>query len=190
MAAANFTDAVRQGIVPASWIAVDGNRTYIACDVSLGAVESYYQCAERLGHTRGGNCAADKSVANVSGVCHCSAFAGWVKTCAEARCTYGTVDGCAVVIPELYLNVVLLGCSLLLVTGIFLYALSTVWQGRAACGRDVMSTTLAWATLTALSSLLWFGTSFVSGVISRTAEPMVRDGGRESVCFVFHPQTF
>ena len=99
-AAANWTAGQLQGLVPANWTvtAVSPNRTYpqtlitgITCDLGAGAIAAFYQCAERLGHTRGW-CHASEKI-NGTTVCACSAFAGWDDSCNEARCTYGSPGG-------------------------------------------------------------------------------------------------
>ena len=114
-AAANWTAGQLQGLVPANWTvtAVSPNRTYypqtlitgITCDRS-DAIAAFYQCAERLGHTRG------RCVGEINGttVCACSPYAGWDDNCNEARCTYGSVSGCATPNGHYTLNAVF--CSI------------------------------------------------------------------------------
>ena len=131
-AATNWTAGQQQGLIPANWTVTDGNITGIACDKSAGATTSYYECADRLGHNRG-VCRTEPDLFNGTTVCACWAFGGWDYSCAEARCTYGTVSGCATRIPtHYYLNAVCLSLSMLVVTLTLVYAFSTVWKGRKA----------------------------------------------------------
>ena len=193
-AAANWTAGQLQGLVPANWTvtAVSPIRTYpqtlltgITCDRSAGAIAAFYQCAERLGHTRGWCYASEKI--NGTTVCACSGFSGWDNSCNEARCTYGSVSGCATPSPYYTMNVVFCSIALVLVTFTLAYALSTVWKGRAMCSRNVTNTTLAWLTLTSVCLFGWYGSIFVSNVVMRSAEPMVRPAARETLLCMCPP---
>ena len=156
-----------------NWTVSDGNNTGIKCDPSAGNVGAFYQCAYRLGHKRG-TCAATEKI-NGTVVCSCSAFAGWDYSSNSANATYGTVAGCASRVPTNYnLNAVLCVSSLLVVTFTLLYALTTIWKGRAMCSRSVTNTTLAWSALASLSLFLWFGTVMVSNIVLSSGEFMVR----------------
>ena len=177
-AAANWTVGQLQGLIPANWTvtAVSSNRTSpqtlitaITCDRSAGIAAAFYQCAERLGHTRG-ECWGE---INGTTVCSCSGFSGW-DSCNEARCTYGSVSGCATPSPYYTMNVVFCSIALVLVTFTLAYALSTVWKGRAMCSRNVTNTTLAWLTLKCVSLFGWYGSVFVGYVVMRSAELPVR----------------
>ena len=170
-AATNWTAGQQQGLVPANWTVTDGNITGIACNAAAGAVDSFYECRDRLGHDRG----MCYGIINGSDVCSCFAFGGWDYTCNEATCTYGTVSGCATRVPtHYYLNAVCLTLSAFIVTSTLVFALSTIWKGRAMCSRNVTSTTLAWITLAALSLWVWYVTMFVSFVVLSSRELAVR----------------
>ena len=177
-AATNWTAGQQQGLVPANWTVTDGNITGIACNAAAGAIASFYECRDRLGHDRG----MCFGTINGSAVCSCVAFSGWDFSCDEARCTYGTVSGCATRIPtHYYLNAVCLALAVVFVTCTFLFALSTIWKGRAVCSRNVTSTTLAWLTLSALSLWVWYVSSFVSYIVLSSRELTVRTSVPESV---------
>ena len=92
-AAANWTQGQLHNLVPTSWTVTDGNITGIRCDFTKGAIASYYECAQRLGHNRG-RCYGYEKI-NGTTVCTCSSSAAWDFSCKEARCIYGTVSGCA-----------------------------------------------------------------------------------------------
>ena len=171
--AANWTVGQQQGLIPANWTVTDGNVTGIACDKGAGAITSYYECADRLGHNRG-VCRTEPDLFNGTTVCACWAFGGWDYSCAEARCTYGTVSGCATRIPtHYYLNAVCLSLSMLVVTLTLVYAFSTVWKGRKACSRNVTSTTLAWIVLAALSLWGWYVSYFIANIVLSSRELVV-----------------
>ena len=168
--AANWTAGQQQGLIPANWTVTDGNITAIKCHPAAGALAAFYECSARLGHDRG----ICYGTVNESNVCSCSSFSGWDYSCNEARCTYGTVSGCATRIPIYYLNAVCLSLSSGLVTFTLFYALSTVWKGRATCSRNVTSTTLAWLTCAALSLWVWYVTLFIANIVLTSKELMVR----------------
>ena len=149
--------------IPANWTVTDGNITGIRCDSAAGDTVAWYQCAERLGHSRA-SCFGAKI--NGTTVCACAAFAGWDNTCHEARCTYGAETGCTARDPNFYLNAVLCSANML----------STIWKGRAMCSRSITNTTLGWVSLAALCLWLWFGAVFLSNVVLQSNEPMVRAG--------------
>jgi hypothetical protein len=178
-AAANWTAGQLQGLVPANWTvtAVSPIRTYpqtlltgITCDLGAGNIAAFYQCAERLGHTRG----ICYGAINGTAVCACSSFSGWDNSCNEARCTYGSVSGCAAPSPHYTMNAVFCSIALFLVTFTLIYALSTVWKGRTMCSRNVTNTTLASLTLMSVCAFGWYGSVFLSNVVMMSAEPMVR----------------
>ena len=163
--------------IPANWTVTDGNITGIRCDKAAGDIGAWYQCAERLGHSRA-SCFGDDKITGTT-VCACAAFAGWDNTCHEARCTYGAETGCTARDPDFYLNAVLCSTSMLVVTSTLIYALSTIWKGRAMCSRSITNTTLGWVSLASLCQWLWCGTVFLSNIVLQSNEPMVR-GGRIS----------
>ena len=169
--AANWTMA--QPHVPTAWTVTDGNVTGIACDLSAGAIASYYQCESRLGHNRA-VCEGQVQI-NGTDVCTCEVYNGWNGSCIDASCTYGTVDGCSTrMMPAVYnLNLALCSVAMLVVTFALGYALFVVWKGRAMCSRNVTSTTLLWLVLATISLFLWIGTNLIS-TINRTWELMVR----------------
>ena len=172
-AATNWTMGLAQNIIPVNWTVSDGNNTGIKCDPSAGNIASFYQCAERLGHKRA-LCEPSQMI-NGTVVCSCSAFAGWDYSSNSANATYGTVAGCASRVPTNYnLNAVLCVSSSLVVTFPLVYALTTIWKGRAMCSRSVTNTTLAWSALASLSLFLWFGTVMVSNIVLSSGEFMVR----------------
>ena len=158
--------------IPANWTVTDGNITGIRCDKAAGDNVAWYQCAERLGHSRA-SCFGDKI--NGTTVCACSAFSGWDGTCIEARCAYGAATGCAAQNPNFYLNAVLCSANMLVVTFTLVYALSTIWKGRAMCSRSITNTTLGWVSLAAFCLWMWFGAVFLSNVVLQSDEPMVRN---------------
>ena len=173
-AAANWTQGQLDNLVPASWTVTDGNKdiTGIRCDFTKGAIASYYECAQRLGHNRA-RCYGDMKI-NGTTVCTCTSYSGWTTSCDEARCTYGTISGCATRDPTVYyLNAVLCSINLIIVTFTLMYALSTVWKGRAMCSRNVTNTTLAWLSLAALSLWLYFGSIFLANIVLSSDELMV-----------------
>ena len=172
-AAANWTTGLSQGLIPANWTVSDGNNTGIKCDPSAGNVGAFYQCAERLGHKRA-TCAAGEKI-NGTFVCSCSGFAGWDYSSSSANATYGTVAGCASRNQINYnLNAVLCVSNMLFLTFTLLYALATIWKGRAMCSRSVTNTTLAWVTLASLSNLMWFGSVMLANIVLMSDELMVR----------------
>ena len=201
-AAANWTVGQLQGLIPANWTvtAVSPIRTYpqtlltgITCDRSAGIAAAFYQCAERLGHTRG-ECWGE---INGTTVCSCSGFSGWDDSCNEARCTYGSVSGCATPNGHYTLNAVFCSITVVLATFTLIYALSTVWKGRAMCSRNVTNTTLAWLTLKSVSLFGWYGSVFLSNVVMLSSEPMVRSATRRlyrDICTLYvvypHPCMF
>ena len=161
-----------QNIIPANWTVIDGNNTGIKCDPSAGNIASFYQCAERLGHKRA-LCEPSQMI-NGTFVCSCAAFAGWDVSSSSANATYGTVAGCASHVPTNYnLNAVLCVSNMLVVTFTLLYALTTIWKGRAMCSRSVTNTTLAWVTLASLSNFMWFGSVMMSNIVLMSDEIMV-----------------
>ena len=173
-AATNWTAGQQQGLIPANWTVTDGNITGIACNAAAGAINSFYECRDRLGHDRG-MCYGNTGTINGSAVCSCYAFGGWDYTCNEARCTYGIVSGCATRIPtHYYLNAVCLSLAVVFVTFTLFFALSTIWKGRAMCSRNVTSTTLAWITLSVFSLWVWYVSTFVSIVVLTSRELVVR----------------
>ena len=168
--AANWTAGQLQGLVPAIWTVTDGNITGIKCNVDAGASTSFNECRDRLGHDRG-QC---YGTLNGSSICTCSSFSGWDYSCNEARCTYGTVSGCATRIPvHYYMSAVCLTLAAILVTTTLVYALSTVWKGRAVCSRSVTSTTLAWLTFAALSLWVRHVAMFIAYVVLSSSEVSV-----------------
>ena len=167
--AANWTLGERA--VPASWVVTDGNQTGIRCDFARGTVASYLQCREQLGHARGG-CFGNIFI-NGTTVCTCFSFGGWDKSSKEAQHTYGTVSGCATTTNDFYINGVFCSLALLLATFTLLYALSTVWKGRAMCSRNVTNTTLAWCTLASTCGFGWFVCLFLSNIVLRDHRPIV-----------------
>jgi len=174
-AAANWTAGQQQGLIPANWTATDGNITRIACNAAAGTIASHYECEDRLGHNRAACYSEPDIMINGSAVCACFAFGGWDYSCAEARCTYGTVSGCATRIPtHFYLNAACLSLSMIVVTSALFYALSTVWKGRRVCSRNVTSTTLAWVVLAALSLWGWYVSYFIAGILMSSRELLVR----------------
>ena len=170
-AAANWTVAQAQNLVPAAWLVADGNVTGIVCDLSAGAIASYYQCESRLGHNRG-ECGGWTQI-NGTNVCTCAVFGGWNSSCVDASCTYGTVGGCSTRMPVHNLNLVFCSVAIIVVTFALGYAISVTWKGRAMCSRNVTSTTLLWLVFAAISHFLWFGTVLIS-TINGTWELMVR----------------
>ena len=97
--------------VPANWTVTDGNITGIKCNQTqkpAAARISFYECNDRLGHDRG----VCFGALNGSDVCSCYAFSGWDYSCSEAKCTYGTVSGCATratrIPSHFYLNTICL----------------------------------------------------------------------------------
>ena len=176
-AAANWTAGQQQGLIPANWTVTDGNITGIACDKAAGAIASYYECADRVGHNRVMCYSEPDLMINGSAVCACWAFGGWDYSCAEARCTYGTVSGCATRISlHYYLNAVCLSVAAIVVTSTLFYSLSTVWKGRKVCNRNVASTTLAWLILASLSTWIWFVGTFVADIVVSSRELVVSLG--------------
>ena len=173
-AAANWTAGQRQGLIPANWTVTDGNVTGIACNAAAGAIASFNECRDRLGHDRGICYSGADHTINGTAVCACFAHAGWDYSCAEARCTYGTASGCAIRTPNYSLIAVCLSLTIVLVTSTLLYALSTIWKGRAVCNRNVTSTTLAWLTLATLSLWLWNVSAFISTTVLASRELLVR----------------
>ena len=172
-AAANWTIGLAQNLIPANWTVTDGNNTGIKCDPSAGNVGAFYQCAERLGHKRA-VCFTSEKI-NGTFVCSCSAFAGWDFSSNSANATYGTVAGCASRNPTNYnLNAVLCVSNMLVVTFTLLYALATIWKGRAMCIWSVTNTTLAWVTLASLSLFMWFGSVMLANIVLMSDELMVR----------------
>ena len=172
-AAANWTQGQLRNLVPTAWTVTDGNITGIGCDFTKGSIASFYECAQRLGHMRA-RCYGDKKI-NGTTVCTCSSYSGWNTSCGEARCTYGTVSGCATRDPTVYyLLAVVNSISLVFVTFTLLYALSTVWKGRTMCSRNVTNTTLAWLTLASLSIWAWYGSIFLANTVLSNDELMVR----------------
>ena len=170
-AATNWTAGQQQGLIPANWTVTDGNITGIKCNLAAGAATAFYECSARLGHDRG----LCFGTINGSDVCSCSAYSGWDYSCNEAKCTYGTVSGCATRIPvHYYMSAVCLSLSSVLVTFTLIYALSTVWKGRAVCNRSVTSTTLLWLILAALSLWVWYVTYFIAYVVLSSSEMGVR----------------
>jgi hypothetical protein len=171
-AAANWTQGQLRNLVPTSWTVTDGNITGIRCDYTKGDITSYYECAQRLGHNRA-RCYGDAKI-NGTTVCTCSPWGGWDFSCDEARCTYGTVSGCATRDHTLYyLNAVLCSTNLIVVTFTLMYALSAVWKGRSMCSRNVTNTTLAWLSLAAFSLWLYFGSVFLANIVLSSDELMV-----------------
>ena len=174
VAATNWTAGQLQGLIPTNWTVTDGNVTGIACDAAPGSLDAFYECRDRLGHDRG-QCNTGGGVINGTAVCTCFAFGGWDYSCNEARCTYGTVSGCATRVPAHYfLNAVCLSVTVTLVTFTLLYALSIVWKGRAVCSRNVISTTLTWLVLAALSLWAWYVATFISTIVLASRELLVR----------------
>ena len=175
--AANWTAGQQQGLIPANWTVTDGNITGIACDPSAGAIASFSECRFRLGHDRVMCYSEPDLMINGSAVCACWAFGGWDYSCAEARCTYGTVSGCATRIPlHFYLNAVCLSVAAIVVTSTLIYALSIVWKGRKVCSRNVASTTLAWLVLAALSLWGWYVGYFFANIVLSSRELVVSFG--------------
>ena len=180
-AAANWTDGEMRHLIPANWTVTDATtgHTGIRCDYTAGAIESFYQCAERLGHPRG-MCYGNQRI-NGTSVCTCAIFGGWNVSCDEARCTYGTVDGCSARMPHHYFNVLLCAVAIIIAFIGNAYSFHVAWKGRAMCSPNVTNTTLVFMNLAAFSQTLWFVSVFLAQIVRNSVELMVRFcGGAEA----------